>query len=164
MGGVASNDAELKAMLTPALQATTDKMMDEVLLRNRKEVESTVYSSAWDLATGEFKEAWKTTQEGGSGIGSGFEYDSEQINTINPPIHAAVADGSGFSKGDSSAEYLADLIYLGHGGIWHTSGKNAFKKLDKWFNEAKVCKLFKRGLKANNFKVTEEGGASKSVF
>lgn len=164
MGGVASNDAELKGMIIPAFQSITDDMMFEVLVRNRKEVESTVYSTAWEYATGEFKEAWKTTQEKVGEAGSGFDYDPSQINVVSPPIHAAVADGSGFSEGDSSAEYLADLIYLGHGGIWHNRGRNAFDKLDKWFNEAKVCKLFKRGLKANNFKVTEEGGASKSVF
>ena len=164
MGGIASNDAELRNMIIPAFQSITNDMMTDVLVKNRKEVESTVYSSAWEYATGEFKEAWDTTQESIGDAGSGFDYDPSQINVIDPPVHAAVADGNGFSRGDSSAEYLADLIYLGHGGIWHKRGRNAFNKVDKWFNEGKVRKLFKRGLKANGFKVTVEGGASKSVF
>lgn len=164
---VATNEAELIAMLTSPLQGAVDTVMAEIYAQNQLKILATVYANGNDGydRTYEFLDAWKISGGGGGGIASGtFEYDPGRLNAGGtPPFNYPYgAQHQSVLTGASSAESVADYVYLGHGGIWSGGGRNAFKKLESWLTEAKMVAIFGKGLRSNGLKVTQVGGASKS--
>lgn len=165
---IATDEASLKAMLKKPLQNSVNQMFDKLLEQNEKKIEETIYrtENGGYPRTGEFKEAWKTTEKNIDVAGAIFEYDPSEIHVGNTPWITesgaeVYAQHQSVVTHEPSAEELADYLYLGHKGIWRKRGRNAFKKLDKWFDKQRVCKEFEKGLKANNVKVVERGSATK---
>lgn len=166
---VATNDAELRNMLSPSVQEAVDYMTGELLKENENKIERTVYdaySPSWYSRTADFWVAWDVEQDNDIGnlAGGKFEFKPDRIRADaqengHSGQHASIVDGRPFTN------YLADVIYNGYdmpnNGV-HIPKRDAFKKLDRWFSERQIGILFKRGLKAAGFKVTKQGGATKT--
>lgn len=143
------NEAQMKEAILPLLQKAVNYVIDEIFKENNKDVLDVVYggySPTFYDRTEEFAGAW-TVDEGGYGgdVGGEFRYAPEYIGTGPAPYHASVVDG------ESSREYLADILYygsrsmlFGHGG-W-TGKRNAFKVLDKWLTNSRFRQLFETGM------------------
>lgn len=163
-----ATEAELRSNLLKALQQASDDVILEVMIQNEKEIEDTVYANSNNgyPRTGEFKEAWEETGESIGDVGNTMDYAPEKITTIGGEPFANFPYGgihSSVLTGESSADSLADYIYQGHGGIWRSPARNAFKKLDKWLNAGRVIKFYKKGMTDAGLKV-KAGSAHKTVL
>lgn len=162
------NDAELKKFLQSKIQNAVNSTMGQVQKEGFDKIRDEVYSypATEYIRTGEFMDAWKSDESGDIGnIANGtYDYDPAEIRTFGGgdsfpenAIHQSFVDGK------PSAEELPDYIYEGYQGALpkRVPARNAFKKLDKWFSEAQIRKLFGRGLRKEGLKVID-GGATKT--
>lgn len=141
----ARNDAELRALLEPALQKAVDYTADKILEENYDIIQEVVYNAGSPNVYGRtytFGEAWEATSEGGGGISSEFKWAPEKLG-----YHPSVFTGEDVRQG------LVDIIYEGMAGhvfgtgFW-TTKRNAFKQLQKVLGKNKLRQYFEAGMTA----------------
>ena len=165
----ANNEQELQDMIKGSMQSAINFLMDEIIEKNRDAIERFIYSGSFSdyggeydggyQQTGEFKEAWSAKEESYGNIGGAeFYYDKNEIITfgrpnLSPPQHESL-------YGQNMAEYLADLIYQGHGGAWSMPARNAFEQLDKTIlTKSKFRELFQEGMTRAGIKWKRSNGS-----
>lgn len=141
----ARNDAQLRAMLEPALQKAVDYVVEKVWENNIDAIEETVYgagSPSMYSRTYSFEEAWDHESGGGGAISAHFFYAPEHLT-----YHPSIVDNQDIRDG------LVDIIYEGLAGhilgegFW-TKKRNAFKTLEKKVGKAKIRQYFEEGMSA----------------
>lgn len=163
----ASNEKELRDMIAPQMQEAVESLIDEIIEKNIDIIERVVYDYNYSSGnyedydyggeyggeyqrTGEFKEAWSMKTDGHSTwgykeiAGADFTYDPDKIYTFDRPNNSPPRHQSIDNKPVN--EYLADLIYQGHGGIWNMPKRNAFESLEKWLTKSQFRLLFQDGM------------------
>lgn len=164
-----STETALREATLKALQQASDDVILETLIQNERFIEEVVYAAGGGNGyprTGEFKEAWDETGENIGDAGNSMDYAPEKISTIGGEPFGGFPYGGVHSSvltGESSAEELVDYIYQGHGGIWSSPARNAFKRLDKWLNAGRIVRLFKKGMTDAGLEV-KAGSAHKTVL
>lgn len=141
-----NNDKELSEAATWRLDEAMGYMMSELLKKNDKQIQKTVYDKySPDVyeRSYDFKTAWDIDHSRtGKSVEGEFYFEPSYL-TVDPQElrHTDV-------YGESVVDEMADLIYQSGQGIFHRPTKrNAWKKLDKWFNKDKIVSLYQRGMK-----------------
>ena len=157
---ITSESALKKAMLV-ALTKVANYVAQKVWNENRAQIEQVVYQSYVPKdynRTGEFKDAWDATayNDGNKATGKMF-YSPGQMHTGSTDPHSmmcgqhvAIADGDNVSEGDSSAEYLADIIYYGLSGDgwnWANKKRDAWSALNKVVGRRKMKQYIEEGFR-----------------
>lgn len=150
-----SNDNELEAEMSKMLQKVARYVAEQMLELNKRAIEDVVYNTYSPLAyirSEEFKDAWKVSEEPqSSGAKAGIEYAPEYLTVgSNNPISVDYGRHASIVTGNSSAAYLADIIYQGlSGSAWISpishKKRNAWEALNKMLGIRKMKKLIEDG-------------------
>ena len=154
----ARNDAEVRAMIMPALKQAAKYVAEQILIKNEELIQQIVYD-AYDPVeydrTGEFKKAWDTDAYITGNVATGeFWHDSEKMNSFDGH-HASVVDGQ------PMRDYLAEIIYEGLSGAIYQEGYAKYNKRFKgqaWTKKRDVWKALLNWLKINQLKKLFEEG------
>lgn len=153
------NDSELSYTISDKLEIALQHVMEQVLKKNDMATYRTVYAaynpSTYE-ETGDFGEAWDIKTTSGQKFAEGEFYFEPSVISVNPnadpPQHADI-------KGNSVAEYMADLIYDSEMGcIYRPTKRNAWKVVDTWLSDARLSKLFETGMNKAGLKWIRTGG------
>lgn len=92
----ARNDAQVKAMLMPALKDAVDYVVKQILTENEQLIQKIVYDGYTPVEydrTGQFKKAWDTNTHITSNKVTGeMAYDPDKMTAIGNH-HASIVDG-----------------------------------------------------------------------
>lgn len=154
----ATNDAEVKAMLTPPLQQAVKYTVDKIKELNLQEIDEIVYSYTPSEygRTYTFRDAWDYELGGGSGISADFHWAPEHLG-----YHPSIVTGDDIRDG------LADIIYQGQAGrilgegFW-TKKRDAFKALQNALGKNQLRKFFEAGMTSAGLNWKRRGGISMS--
>lgn len=140
---IATNDAELRAMLEAALQSAVEYTVEEIKKLNVEKIEEIVYGAGTPdeySRTYTFEEAWDYSVGGGSGISGEFHWAPEYLS-----YHPSIVTGEDIRDG------LADIIYQGMAGhvlgtgFW-TAKRDAFNALQQALKKNELRCLFEAGM------------------
>ena len=172
MASDARNDAQVKAMLMPALKRAVDYVVKQILAENEKLIQQIVYDGYTPVEydrTDQFKKAWDTNTHITSNMVTGeMAYDPDKM-TAYGNHHASIVDGQPIQ------EYLADIIYEGLAGAIYQEGyaknskrfkgqawtkkRNVWNALIKWLGPDKMRKLFEDGMRKQGLNFTRHKSA-----
>lgn len=168
----ARNDAQVKAMLMPALKGAVDYVVQKIWNENRELVRKIVYDVYQPEEynrTGQFKEAWDNRVEvTGDTVTGEFYYDPDKLETYGNH-HASIIDGQPID------EYLADIIYEGLAGAIYQEGyaknskrfkgqawtkkRDVWNALINWLGPNRMRKLFEEGMRQQGLNFTRHKSA-----
>ena len=168
----ARNDAQVKAMLMPALKGAVDYVVKQIFAENDKLIQQIVYDGYTPIEydrTGQFKKAWDASTHITSDMVTGkMTYDADKM-TAYGNHHASIVDGQPIQ------EYLADIIYEGLAGAIYQEGyaknskrfkgqawtkkRNVWNALIKWLGPDKMRKLFEDGMRKQGLNFTRHKSA-----
>lgn len=172
---VASNDAQVKAMLMPAIRKAAEYTADKILELNKEKIQTWVYGRYTPKSykrtedEGSFKEAWETkVKQSSTQVTATLDYAPDKMSTGHPytddgdPLitddapygrgqHVSILDGSDIR------EYLAEIIYDGKAGEIFGEGKwtksrNAYKQLDRTLGKGQLARFFEQGMRRAGLK------------
>ena len=154
----ARNDAEVRAMIMPALKQAAKYVAEQILIKNEELIQQIVYD-AYDPVeydrTGEFKKAWDTDAYITGNVATGeVWHDFEKMSSFDGH-HASVVDGQ------PMRDYLAEIIYEGLSGAIYQEGYAKYNKRFKgqaWTKKRDVWKALLNWLKINQLKKLFEEG------
>ena len=168
----ARNDAQVKAMLMPALKDAVDYVVKQILTENEQLIQKIVYDGYTPVEydrTGQFKKAWDTnTHITGNKVTGEMAYDPDKMTAIGNH-HASIVDGQPIQ------EYLADIIYEGLAGAIYQEGyakydkrfkgqawtkkRDVWNALIKWLGPNRIRKLFEEGMRKQGLNYTRHNYA-----
>lgn len=130
----ASNDAELREMLSGGVQKAVNIVIDKMIDENTTILDSLMDG---DFSLGLFAIAWTPNNASGGGdlANGGFDYDSSKITYRSFPYNAGYGE-------QNIVESLPTFLYEGHKGIWTVGARNGEKELIKRFNRTRFKSEF----------------------
>lgn len=172
MASNARNDAQVQAMLMPALKKAVDYVVKQVLAENEQLIQQIVYDGYEPIEydrTGQFKKAWDTnTHITGDTVTGEMAYDPDKLTSYGSH-HASIIDGQPMQ------DYLADIIYEGLSGAIYQQGyakntpwfkgqawtkkRNVWNALIKWLGPNRLRRLFEEGMRQQGLNYTRHNSA-----
>lgn len=149
---VANNENELNQMISDGMDDVLHDLAEDLLKNYKSIIEEVVYGYSQGVyeRTGEFLNAFEILDENSKEISIGYNPDLIHNNMGEPiggyyysPYHQSV------TSGDSSADYLIDIIYQGNGGLWDMPPRDAGSEFEKWLSKQRMSKSFKRFMRRN---------------